>query len=78
LGVLVPSHGVLAYVGLGPGQEFLPQFLALLGLVGAALLSIFHWPLSFLFRLFSKGKSSPGVVPPDVPEPPAKANREGP
>ena len=34
------SAGLFAYVGLGPGQEFIPQFLALLSLAATALLAV--------------------------------------
>ena len=58
---------MLAYVGLGPGQEFIPYFLAMLGLIGGALLAILQWPLTVLFCLFrrTKGdaKSSPLTSP---------------
>jgi len=46
---------LLAYVGLGPGPEFIPYFAALLGLVGAALVAIFQWPLARLMALL-RGK----------------------
>ncbi len=47
---LLVSQGVLAYVGLGPGQEFIPYFLALLALVWAALSAVAQWPLGLLVR----------------------------
>jgi hypothetical protein len=52
----LPGNVVLAYVGLGPGQEFIPSFLALLGLTSAALLAILQWPLLALRRHFQGGK----------------------
>jgi hypothetical protein len=58
-----PPGLVLAYIGIGPGQELFPYFLALLGLVGAALTSILHWPLSILYRLFSRRKGESGSAP---------------
>ncbi len=41
---------LLAYVGLGPGQELIPYFLALLAWVAGALAAIFQWPISALLR----------------------------
>jgi hypothetical protein len=40
----------LAYVGLGPGQEFIPYFFALLGLVGTALVAALQRPVLALLR----------------------------
>jgi hypothetical protein len=45
---LADSFGLLGYVGLGPGQEFIPYFLALLAWAGAACLAILLWPLRAL------------------------------
>jgi hypothetical protein len=52
---LMPQN-LPAYVGLGPGQELIPYFLALLGFMGAALLAILQWPIVMVMRLFGKGK----------------------
>ena len=41
-------HALLAYVGMGPGPEFIPYFMALLGVIGAALLAAVQWPISVL------------------------------
>jgi hypothetical protein len=49
---------VLGYVGLGPGPEFIPYFLALLGVVGAALIALLQWPILTL-RAYLKGKRHP-------------------
>ena len=43
---LIGSCGLLAYVGMGPGPEFIPYFMALLGVVGAALLAVVQWPIA--------------------------------
>jgi hypothetical protein len=51
--------GTWAYVGLGPGQEFIPSFLALLGLMSAALLAILQWPVLTLLRRLKRGKNEP-------------------
>jgi hypothetical protein len=48
--------GVLAYVGLGSGQEFIPYFLGLVAWTVAAFLAILQWPLTALFRRFFKRK----------------------
>lgn len=46
--------GMWAYVGLGPGQEFIPQFLALLGLAATALLAVIQWPILTLWSRLSR------------------------
>jgi hypothetical protein len=46
-----------AYVGLGPGQEMIPYFLALLGLVGTALATVFRAPLAALRRSFFRSRT---------------------
>jgi hypothetical protein len=42
---------MFGYVGLGPGQEFIPYFLALLAFIWAAMMAVFQWPLLVLARL---------------------------
>jgi len=70
---------VLAYVGLGPGQELIPYFLALLGFIGAAFLAILQWPLLALRRLFSRKsparghRKDEGAGATDLPETPGEA-----
>jgi hypothetical protein len=49
----------LAYVGLGPGQEFIPYFLSLIGFVGAALLAVIQWPFFGLLRWFRRPNDPP-------------------
>jgi hypothetical protein len=48
--------GVLAYVGLGPGQEFIPYFFGLLAFAAAALMAVLQWPLSVLRRYFGNSQ----------------------
>jgi hypothetical protein len=48
---------MFAYVGLGPGQEFIPYFLALLAFVWAAAIAILQWPFVALLRLIRGRKS---------------------
>jgi hypothetical protein len=43
--LLQREHGMLAYVGLGPGQELIPYFLGLLAWAGAAFLAVLQWPI---------------------------------
>lgn len=50
----IGSADLWAYVGLGPGQEFIPQFLAMLGLVATALLAVVQWPLLVLWSRLSR------------------------
>ncbi|HEV3340668.1 MAG TPA: hypothetical protein VG125_09930 [Pirellulales bacterium] len=47
---------VLAYMGLGSGLEFLPYFVALLGLVGAALLAVVQQPVLIVLRWLKGGR----------------------
>lgn len=60
---LIQFAPLLGYVGLGPGPEFIPYFLALLGVVGAAFIALIQWPLLTL-RAYLKGKRrDPDAVP---------------
>lgn len=43
-----------AYVGLGPGQEFIPYFLTLLVWAGIACLAVLQWPLQALRRRWAR------------------------
>jgi hypothetical protein len=43
-----------AYVGLGPGQEFIPQFAAMLGLAATAMIAVVQWPLLALWSRLSR------------------------
>jgi len=47
-----------AYVGLGPGQEFIPQFLAMLGLAATALLAVVQWPILALWSRLSRARAA--------------------
>jgi hypothetical protein len=49
---------VLAYVGLGPGQEFIPYFLGLLGVIGTVVVAAVQWPAITVLRWFSRGRPS--------------------
>jgi hypothetical protein len=66
--------GVLGYVGLSPGQEFIPYFLALLAWAGAACLAVLLWPLRALRRRLARtrswdaGASKNGPIVGNVPE----------
>jgi hypothetical protein len=48
------SADLWAYIGLGPGQEFIPQFLAMLGLAATALLAVVQWPILALWSRLSR------------------------
>jgi hypothetical protein len=50
---------LFAYVGLGPGQEFIPQFLALLVVAGTALVAVLQWPFVALLRRVKRTKKTP-------------------
>jgi hypothetical protein len=56
LSLLAAPH-VWAYIGLGPGQEFIPYFLTLLTFIGAALVAVVQWPIAVLLRLFRKKRN---------------------
>jgi hypothetical protein len=65
--------GMLAYVGLGPGQEFIPYFLALLVGAGTVCLAILQWPfLALRRRLRGQRAEGPKIEPvtANIPEPP--------
>ena len=51
---------LLAYVGLGPGQEFIPYFLALLGFVGALFVAVVQWPAAVVLRFLRRLKNAAG------------------
>lgn len=51
--VLLPCC-LFAYVGLGPGPELIPYFLALLSLVGAALIAVLQWPITAFWAYLSR------------------------
>ena len=54
-----PAAGaVLAYVGLGPGQEFIPYFFGLVGVIGTAVVAAVQWPVLTVLRWFSRGRPS--------------------
>ena len=57
---------VLAYAGLGPAQQLLPHFLALLAVVGAAVVAVVQWPLSALWRRLTQLRSG---VKGELPKP---------
>jgi hypothetical protein len=66
------SDGLWAYVGLGPGQEFIPQFIAMLGLAATALLAVVQWPILALWSRLSRARAArknarrTGETPPAV------------
>jgi hypothetical protein len=53
--------GLVAYVGLGPGQEFIPYFFALLAWVGAMLLAVLQWPFFALLRRLRRNRGEPPI-----------------
>lgn len=60
---------LMGYVGLGPGPEFIPYFLALLGVVGAALIALVQWPLFALQAFLRRRRHPPGQQEPGQQEP---------
>lgn len=63
--------GLWAYVGLGPGQEFIPQFLALLGVALTALLAVVQWPIVALWSRLSRSLAARKKAPTNSSEPEA-------
>jgi len=59
------SHGLPAYVGLGPEQALIPYFLALLAWVGAALIAVLQWPIAALLRRRKRAKTD---LPTEAPK----------
>ena len=55
---------MFGYVGLGPGQELIPYFLALLGFIAAAVIAVVQWPFLALTRLIRGKPAQPPVAPP--------------
>lgn len=74
----------LAYVGLGPGQEFIPYFFALLGLVGTALVAALQRPAAALLAFLSRARGRPPRGPnrrpaaADAPEEAGEGTRDEP
>ncbi|HET6883442.1 MAG TPA: hypothetical protein VFI31_25045 [Pirellulales bacterium] len=73
---------LVAYVGLGPSPEFVPYFLALLGVVGAALIAFLQWPILTLRAYFrrkrSEGRAELPSVPADADQMPRDADHDRP
>jgi hypothetical protein len=44
------DHGLLAYVGPGPGLTMAWAFIALMGTIALAVLSLLIWPIRLLIR----------------------------
>jgi hypothetical protein len=54
---------MFAYLGFGPGQEFIPYFLALLAFVWAAVIAVLQWPFLALVRLIRGKRAGASPVP---------------
>ena len=52
-----------AYVGLGPGQELIPYFWALVALAVTALGAILQWPIMAMRRAIKGTKPATPAVP---------------
>ena len=55
---------MFGYAGLGPGQELIPYFLAMLAFIGAAVGAVLQWPIAMALRCFSRLR---GKKPPEQP-----------
>jgi hypothetical protein len=60
--------GPFAYVGLGPGQEFIPYFFGLLAFAATALIGVLQWPLAMLRRCLKKGREDQTTIPQQADE----------
>jgi hypothetical protein len=72
---------MFGYVGLGPGQELIPYFLALVGFVFAAVLAVVQWPVLVLLRRFRGAPPPPppaGAGAPEALAAPGPAREAGP
>jgi hypothetical protein len=58
--LVVTPTPLIGYVGLGPGPEFIPYFLALLGVVGAAFIALVQYPIFALRAFLKRRRHSPG------------------
>jgi len=80
----VPGHestlwnGLLAYLGPGPGVEFIPYFLGLLAWAGMALGAILAWPIAALIGRFRKVTGQPTQPTGNRPESPGETSRDKP
>jgi hypothetical protein len=59
IGLLLAPTAALAYVGPGPGLEFIPTFLSLLTWVGLATGAVLWWPVSALIRRMRGNRRQP-------------------
>jgi hypothetical protein len=57
----------MAYVGLGPGQELIPYFWALVVLAVTALGAILQWPIAAVRRAFHRKNDAAPIVPRSQP-----------
>ncbi|MGH7135871.1 MAG: hypothetical protein ACREHD_09035 [Pirellulales bacterium] len=68
---------LFGYVGLGPGPELIPYFLALLSVVGAALIAVLQWPITAFWAYLSRiRRRDDGQPNPERIESPAETPRE--
>ena len=69
----------MAYIGLGPGQELIPYFWALVVLAGTMFIAVLQWPIALLRRAFAGNKIAAPSEPTAQPSLPLEPEspREG-
>jgi hypothetical protein len=67
--LLLPVNRLLGYVGPGPGQEFIPYFLALVAWAGTAFAAILLRPILAWRRWLLRNRSAAPAEVPNTPSP---------
>ncbi len=77
---LLLCDNAMAYIGPGAGMEFFGYAIALIGMIGAAFLSVIMWPVYTVLGWWRKSKnratSEETAVASPAPVPPSPLNDE--
>jgi hypothetical protein len=60
--LLVAPRPALAYVGPGPGAEFIPLFYSMLVLVGTMFSAVLLWPIQAMMRRLRGVRRAPAAA----------------